>query len=127
MEDNKIKDIENISINLDQLLSYISLNLEPDLFRQMQLCALCDRFNVELINSICDFAYEGSCKGEVFLAKLKELNLFIIAYETDGGWYRFHHLVGETLMRNLKKSDPNIVTSIYTHISEWFSDNGLFK
>ncbi|MFH6767216.1 LuxR C-terminal-related transcriptional regulator [Gaetbulibacter aquiaggeris] len=125
MEDNKMKDIENISSNLDQLLSYISLNLEPDFFRQMQLCALCDRFNVELIDSICDFAYESSCKGEVFLAKLKDLNFFIIASDEEGGWYRFHHLVGETLMRNLKKSDPNSITSLYTHISEWFSDNGL--
>jgi ATP/maltotriose-dependent transcriptional regulator MalT len=125
MEDNKIKGNENISINLNHLISYISLNLEPDFFRMMQLCALSDRFNVELINSICDFAYEGSCKGEVFLAKLKELNFFIIATDSDGGWYRFHHLVGETLVRNLKKSDPDIVTSIYTHISEWFSKNGL--
>ncbi|SMP19230.1 ATP-, maltotriose-and DNA-dependent transcriptional regulator MalT [Muriicola jejuensis] len=125
VEDNKIKGIENISNNLDQLLSYISLNLEPKFFRQMQLCALCDQFNVELIDSICDFAYEGSCKGEVLLAKLKELNLFILATDSDGGWYRFHHLVGETLIRNLKKTDPDIIISIYTHISEWFSDKNF--
>ncbi|WP_281267903.1 LuxR C-terminal-related transcriptional regulator [Xanthomarina spongicola] len=125
MEDYEIKGIENISNYLDQLLSYISLNLEPEFFKQMQLCALCDQFNVELIDSICDFAYEGSCKGEVFLAKLKELNFFIIATDLDGGWYRFHHLVGETLIRNLKKTDPDIAISIYTHISKWFFDKNF--
>ena len=123
--ENKKKDVDILSKDLDQLLSYISESLDPNFFRQMQLCALCDQFNAVLIDSICDFAFKGSCTGEVFLAKLKELNFFIIATKDDGKWYRFHHLFGEILKRNLKKSDPDSITPLYLHISSWFSAKGL--
>ncbi len=122
---NKKNDEDIMSKDLDQLISYISESLEPNFFRQMQLCALCDQFNAALIDSICDFAFEGSCKGEVLLAKLKELNFFIIPTKDDGKWYRFHHLFGEILRRNLKKSEPDCFNPIYLHISSWFSAKGL--
>jgi LuxR family transcriptional regulator, maltose regulon positive regulatory protein len=122
---NKKNDVDILSKDLDQLLFYISESLDPDFFRQMQLCALCDQFNSALIDSICDFAFKGSCTGEVFLTKLKELNLFIIATKDDGKWYRFHHLFGEILKRHLKKSDPDSITPLYLHISSWFSAKGL--
>ena len=122
---NKKNDVDILPNDLDQLMSYISESLDPNFFRQMQLCALCNQFNAALIDSICDFAFEGSCKGEVFLAKLKELNFFIIATKDDGKWYRFHHLFGEILKRHLKKSEPDSIIPIYLHISSWFSAKGL--
>jgi len=122
---NKKKDIVILTNDLDQLMSYISESLDPDFFRQMQLCALCDQFNAALIDAICGFAFKGSCKGEVFLAKLKALNLFIIPASEDGEWYRFHHLFGEILIRHLKKSEPNSIIPLYNHISAFLSATGL--
>ncbi len=123
-EGNKKNDLDIMSKDLDQLISYISESLDPSFFRQMQLCALCDQFNAVLIDSICDFAFEGTFKGEVFLAKLKELNFFIIPTSEDGKWYRFHHLFREILIRHLKKSDSNRIIPLYLHLSSWFSAQG---
>jgi ATP/maltotriose-dependent transcriptional regulator MalT len=121
---NKKKDLDILTKDLDMLMSYISDSLDPDFFRQMQLCALCDQFSVLLIDSICAFAFEGACKGEVFLAKLTELNFFIIPTTEDGKWYRFHHLFGEILTLHLKKDEPDIIIPLYLHISSWFSARG---
>jgi len=122
---NKKDDIKELSNNLDQILSFVSDHLDPNFFKLMQLCALCDQFNAALIDSICGFAFQDSCKGEVLLAKLKELNFFIIPSKEHGGWYRFHHLVREVLIQRLKKSDPDSIIPLYNFISEWFSDKGL--
>jgi ATP/maltotriose-dependent transcriptional regulator MalT len=122
---NKKDDIKDLSNNLDDILSFVSDNLNPKFFRLMQLCALCEQFNVTLIDSICGFAFQDSCTGEELLAKLKELNFFIIPTKEHGGWYRFHHLVGEVLIQRLKKSDPDSIIPLYNFISEWFSDKGL--
>ncbi len=123
-EGSNKKDVDILSKDLDQLISYISESMDPNFFRQMQLSALCDHFNSAIIDSICSFTFEGTCKGEVFLAKLKELNFFIIPTSEDGKWYRFHHLFREILIRHLKKSDPNCIIPLYLHISSWFSAQG---
>ena len=122
---NKKKDSEFLTKDLDRLMSYISESLDPDFFRQLQLCALCDQFNAALIDSVFGFAFKGSCKGEVFLAKLKALNLFIIPTRDDGDWYRFHHLFGEILTRHLRKSEPNSIIPLYNHISAYLCATGL--
>ncbi len=122
---NKKNDINYLSNNLDHIISFISDKLDPDFFRLIQFCALCDRFNVALIDAICGFAFQDSCTGEVLLAKLKELNFFLIPTQEHGEWYRFHHLVGEILIQRLKKSDPDSIIPLFNFISEWFSDRGL--
>jgi len=111
--------------NLDRLMDQISQNIDPTFFRQMQLCALCDEFNADLIDSICAYAFPDSCKAGVFLSKLKDLNFFLIPTESEGTWFRFHHLVGGILKRHLKKSEPNSIIPLYNHISAWFYAKGL--
>jgi ATP/maltotriose-dependent transcriptional regulator MalT len=123
--ENKNISAEILTNDLDRLMSLISENLDPSFLRQMQLSALCDQFNAELVNSICDFAFHGSCKGDVFISKLKELNFFLIPTSNNGSWYRFHHLIGDILKRQVKISDQDIIGPLYLHISSWFSDKGL--
>ncbi|MFD1315150.1 LuxR C-terminal-related transcriptional regulator [Namhaeicola litoreus] len=111
--------------DLDRLISHISENFEPNFLRQIQLCALCEQFNAALIDSICAFAFPDSCKSDIFLAKLKDLDFFIIPTESEGSWYRFHHLVGQILTRDLRKNEPNLMIALYIHISKWFSTQGF--
>ena len=114
-----------LTTDLDELLDHISHNLDPNFFRQMQLCSLCDQFNADLIDSICTYAFKGACNADIFLAKLQDLNFFLIPTRDNGTWYRFHHLFGDILKRHLEKSEPNIIIPLYLHISSWFSGKGL--
>jgi len=120
---------EILTTDLDELLDHISHGLDPNFFRQMQLCSLCDQFNADLIDSICTYAFKGACNADIFLAKLKDLNFFLIPIpipnRDNGTWYRFHHLFGDILKRHLEKSEPNIIIPLYLHISSWYSGKGL--
>mgnify|MGYP000673736892 CR=1 FL=1 len=116
---------EILTTDLHELLDHISQGLDPNFFRQMQLCSLCDQFNADLIDSICTYASEGKCNADTFLAKLKDLNFFLIPTRDNDTWYRFHHLFGDILKRRLEKSEPNIVIPLYLHISSWFSGKGI--
>lgn len=111
--------------DLDRIMSLISEGLDSDFFRQMQLIAHCDQFNAELINFICRFAFPDSCEGDVFLSKLKELNFFLIPTANEGNWNRFHHLIGDILKRQLKRTEPDLIKPLYLHVSSWFSDKEL--
>ncbi len=116
---------EMLTTDLDELLDHISQNLDPNFIRQMQLCSLCDQFNADLIDSICTYAFKGACNADIFLAKLKDLNFFLIPIRDNETWYRFHHLFGDILKRHLEKSEPNIIIPLYLHISSWFSGKGI--
>ena len=111
--------------DLDILIDHIAVNLSPEFFRRVQLCALCNHFNRELIDSIFSFSFNESGSADSFLSELSNLNLFLVPAVHEGTWYRFHHLFGDILRRRLKKSEPDIIKPLYIHISEWFSGKGL--
>jgi len=115
----------SITNDLDSLMDHISDNLDPEFLRQMQLCALCDQFNSDLINSIFRYAFKDSGNADVFLAKMRDLNFSLIPTSDLGTWYRFHHLIGNILRRQLERSEPTIIKPLYLKISEWFSDKNL--
>jgi len=113
-----------LTADVDRLMSLISENIDPNFFRQMQLCALCDQFNEDLVNAICEFAFPDSCKADAFLSKLKSLNFFLVPLFYHEEWYRFHHLISDILKRQLTKTEPEIIMSIYLFVSNWFADKG---
>jgi len=115
----------SITNDLDSLMDHISDNLDPEFLRQMQLCALCDQFNSDLLNSIFTDAFKDAGNADVFLAKMRELNFSLIPTSDDGAWYRFHHLMGDILRRQLERIEPTIIKPLYIKISEWFSDKNL--
>ncbi|TDQ19037.1 ATP/maltotriose-dependent transcriptional regulator MalT [Algoriphagus boseongensis] len=116
---------EILANDLDRLMFHISENIDPNFFRLMQLCALFDQFDKELISAICRIAFPDSCSAETFLSKLVELNFFLIPIRDSHGKFRFHHLIGDILKRQLIKSEPALANTLYNEISEWYSDNGL--
>jgi len=110
--------------DLDRLMIHISENLDRKFFRQMQLCALLDEFDIELISQICTLAFPDSCAAEDFLSKLIELNFFLVPIRGESGKFRFHHLIKDILKRQLKNSEPPIIGPIYNRVSNWFADKG---
>lgn len=125
--EDKDFDASILTSDLDRLMLLISENIDPKFFRQMQLCALCDEFNEDLTDAICEFAFPDSCKAGVFLSKLKSLNFFLIPLVDKKEWYRFHHLVSDILKRQLERSETDTITSVYLYVSNWFADKGLIE
>jgi len=114
-----------LTSDLDILVDHIGANLETDFFKQMQICSLFDQFNEDLIDSVFTLVFKNSGKAGSFLARLRDLNLFLIATKDTGSWFRFHHLFGDILRRRLERNEPSIIKPLYIHISSWFAGRSL--
>jgi len=114
-----------LNSDLDILVDHISNNLDTNFFKQVQLCALFDQFNEDLIDSVFTYFFKDSERAGIFLDKLEDLNLFLIATKDKGAWFRFHHLFGDILRRRLERNEPEIIKPLYIHSSFWFAGKGL--
>lgn len=77
-----------------------------------------------LIGALCDAVTERS-DGHVVLESLNKANLFLVPLDTEGSWYRYHHLFAELLRARLRESRPDEVSGLHTRASEWCEQNGL--
>ena len=63
--------------------------------------------------------------SQSILEKLEHANLFIVALDEEGKWYRYHHLFAEVLRARLRKAHPDRVSELHLRASEWYEQSGL--
>jgi LuxR family maltose regulon positive regulatory protein len=81
-----------------------------------------DRFSARS----CD-AVLGSTNAKGMLAELERSNLFLVALDGRGDWYRYHHLFRELLRIELASTRPEIVQDLHRRAADWFHANGLVE
>jgi len=81
-----------------------------------------DRFTAEL----CD-AVLGTDNAAAVLAELERSNLFVVALDARGVWYRYHHLFRELLRNELASTSPEALPGLHRRAAEWFLANGLLE
>jgi LuxR family maltose regulon positive regulatory protein len=81
--------------------------------------SILDRFTAEL----CD-AVLGRGDAASVLAGLERSNLFLIALDAHGGWYRYHHLFRELLSIELAMTSPGAAVELHRRAAAWFLDHG---
>ncbi len=76
---------------------------------------------------LCDAVLlDPSVPGQVTLETLERSNLFVVALDDERHWYRYHHLFGDLLRRELQQSfDPGAIAKLHIHASEWYEVNEL--
>jgi LuxR family maltose regulon positive regulatory protein len=74
----------------------------------------------------CD-AVLGTTDAQERLADLERSNLFLVALDGRGDWYRYHHLFRELLRIELAGTRPEIVLDLHTQAAAWFHSNGLVE
>ena len=109
--------------DITNLIDHTAQQLEPKLFRQIEICSLFDEFNEVMVNSIFKIVLKESDREDNFFEKLKTSNLFLMPLDNDGNWYRFHHLIKKDLNNRINKSEPDLVSVIYNQISKWYYRN----
>ena len=82
--------------------------------------SILDRFTA----SLCD-AVLGSENAARVLAELERSNLFLVALDARGVWYRYHHLFRELLRIELASTSPQAEPELHRRAAEWFLANGL--
>jgi LuxR family maltose regulon positive regulatory protein len=76
-----------------------------------------------LSGDLCDYVLETSGSAAL-LAEIERENLFLIPLDESGAEYRYHHLFAAMLRRELKRTDPAVVSRIHDRASRWFDANG---
>jgi LuxR family transcriptional regulator, maltose regulon positive regulatory protein len=80
----------------------------------------------KMTGSLCDEVVGGEGSGEL-LDELARSNLFVVALDEYGGWYRYHHLFSDLLLYELKRSRPDLMPVLHGRASAWFEEEGLFE
>ena len=66
----------------------------------------------------------GGTGGERVLQDLEEANAFVASLDAQRSWFRYHHLFGDLLQLELRRTEPGEVTVVHEMAAEWFADHG---
>ena len=97
---------------------YLS-GLRPGPMRFLRRTAVLDQMCGSLCDAVLD---ERGSAGE--LEKIERWNLFLVPLDRRREWYRYHHLFGELLRRELVEREPELVPVLHSRAADWYEARG---
>src|SRR5215470_17485908 len=82
---------------------------------------------LERMNASLSAAVSGVADGEALLQHLERHNMFVVALDRRREWYRYHHLFGDLLRRQLALQNPALLATCHARASDWHADHGLLR
>jgi LuxR family maltose regulon positive regulatory protein len=84
----------------------------------LRTCLL-DRVNGELADLLT-----GRPGSERILLDLEDANAFVVSLDPERTWFRYHHLFGDLLRLELRRTLPEQVPLLHRRAAEWFIEHG---
>ena len=84
----------------------------------LRTCLL-DRVNGELADLLT-----GGPGSERILLDLEDANAFVVSLDPERTWFRYHHLFGDLLRLELRRTMPEQVPALHRLAAGWFSEHG---
>ncbi|HEX5440912.1 MAG TPA: LuxR C-terminal-related transcriptional regulator, partial [Ktedonobacterales bacterium] len=72
---------------------------------------------------LCD-ALTGRDDGRAMLERLAKANLFVVALDDEGRWYRYYHLFADLLRHHLGEESPELVSALHRRAARWLEADG---
>jgi LuxR family maltose regulon positive regulatory protein len=100
------------------------LHQQPESIQTFLLrTSVLDRMCGPLCNAVL---LDPSVPGQATLEYLERANLFVVALDSERHWFRYHHLFGDLLRRQLQQSfSPGGIAKLHILASEWYENNDL--
>jgi LuxR family transcriptional regulator, maltose regulon positive regulatory protein len=96
------------------------LDRQPDDVQQLLLgTSLLDRVNGELADLLT-----GRPGSERILLELEDANAFVVSLDPERRWFRYHHLLGDFLRLELRRTRPEEVPTLHRRAAGWFAEHG---
>jgi ATP/maltotriose-dependent transcriptional regulator MalT len=76
-----------------------------------------------LCGPLCD-ALTGGTDSARLLEQIERDNLFLVPLDTTREWYRYHHLFGELLRHELRRSHPDWRVPLHRRAHQWYRAEG---
>jgi LuxR family maltose regulon positive regulatory protein len=94
---------------------------QPDDVQDLLLrTSLLDRVNGELADLLT-----GRPGSERILLELADANAFVVPMDPERTWFRYHHLFGDLLRLELRRTLPEEVPELHRRAAGWFLRQGL--
>jgi LuxR family transcriptional regulator, maltose regulon positive regulatory protein len=78
--------------------------------------SILDAFNAELAGAVA-----GVSDAANVLAEIERRQLFLVSLDDDGQWFRYHHLFGECLRKELVQTCPDEVMDLHLRAADWLA------
>jgi LuxR family transcriptional regulator, maltose regulon positive regulatory protein len=96
------------------------LDRQPEQVQQLLLgTCLLDRVNGELAELLT-----GRPGAEGILLELEDANAFVVSLDPERRWFRYHHLLGDFLRLELRRTRPDEVLALHRRAAGWLADHG---
>ena len=89
--------------------------------------SLCDAVRFSGVETPSTAGADAVCSGgdgQRLLEYLDEANLFLVPLDNRRGWYRYHRLFGDVLLRRLRKAEPSQIPELHRRASAWYEGEG---
>ena len=106
----------------DYLAGEVLQSLTPEIKDFLMCTSVLGRFTPEL----CDAVLDRNRAAEV-LAELNRSNVFIVALDGRGEWFRYHHLFGELLRLELAETGAADPADLHRRAAAWYRRRGLIE
>ena len=93
--------------------------LAPDRLAFSQRSSVLDR----MCSPLCD-AVLASENASTELEAIEQSSLFLVPLDSEGGWFRYHHLLRDTLRRELEHAEPELVPVLHRRAADWYEARG---
>jgi len=114
----------------DYLLQEVWARRSPQMQDWLVKSSILDRFCPALCEAVCaagDARASSDLDGGRFVDALQRTNLFTVALDDRGEWFRHHHLFREMLEDQLKiRMSPDEIAALHSIASAWLAESGLF-
>jgi len=115
----------------EYLISEVIAKVPAGLARCLVETSVLDRFCASVCESVCaphNDRVDCEINGADFIAWLERSNLFVIPLDSEGYWYRYHHLFQQLLRAQLgNRLRPGEIAALHTRASAWFEDRHLME
>jgi len=91
--------------------------------------SILDRFCADLCDAVGALhpgPESAGLSGVEFVQTLQKSNLFTITLDSQGTWFRYHHLFQDLLQAELeKRMEPAEISALNSRASDWFEKQGM--
>jgi LuxR family maltose regulon positive regulatory protein len=127
--------IDRFHGNNRQLLNYLIgevLNHQLEFVQKFLLStSILDRMCAELCDAVLGLESPDPTAtrraprlSQAMLNHLEATNLFLVALDAEGHWYRYHHLFADVLRDQLRHSDPDLEPTLRLRAAAWYERAG---
>jgi LuxR family maltose regulon positive regulatory protein len=98
--------------------------------RFLMYTSILDRFCAPLCDAMLEeiWAQEAEFSSQGILNQLREANLFLIALDSQGEWFRYHHLFQELLRHRLQAElGTEQIQVLHTRVIDWLAEHGFLE